>query len=332
MNVRDGAAYLHEALDSVLAQTLADWECVVVDDGSRDDTGKILRSYAERDARFRLLRNKESEGIYVSANRGLRAARGAYVARLDADDIWEPRKLELQKAYLDLHPGAVLVCSNWIWESEARGMRVPSMLPDSDILSAWFLLFYNHFACQSAVMFRRDAALDIGGYNERLPVTGDYELWVRLGRGHRLGVLSDVLVRFRRDLPGGVTVTRPEQQRHVATLVSGRHVALITGDSRLAFPTQEFWHFWPVYWKRPYPPAERAAALHRELVTLYRAFVLHWARRYPGEHAEADALVRAAVAAAFRLWAEQCAAQPKEAADIRAYADRWAPRRQPVRR
>lgn len=326
MNVRDGESTLREALDSMLAQTYAGFECVIVDDGSRDGTRDILLEYAAKDARIVLLRNRESRGIYASANRGMRAARGRYVARMDADDIADPRRLAVQKEYLDRTPDAAMVCANWMWESAVHDRRIPSRLPASDILSAWFLLFYNHFACQSAVMFRRDDVLAIGGYNERLPVTADYELWARLSRTRRLGVVPECLVRFRRDLPGSVTVTRIAEQRHVAALVSTRAVALLTGDSVPMISTQDFWSFWPTYWKRPYPAPGRAAAFHACLVPVYRAFVDHWRLRYPHEHAEADRLVRASVAGAFRNWSDHLAsADPASAQAVRAYAERWQP-------
>lgn len=326
MNVRDGAAYVHEAIESILSQTLTDVEFVIVDDGSTDGTWEILRAFAAADDRIVLLRNHVNKGIYVSANKGIRVARAPYVARIDADDIADPRRLELQKAYLDAHEDVVLVTTNWMWESAVRGTCVPSMLPESSILSAWFLLFYNHFANQSAVMFRREPVLEIGGYNERLPVTADYELWVRLCRAHRLGVIPDALVRYRRDLPGGVTVNRAVQQRHVATLVSGRAIALATDGAVTSFPTQDFWSFWPVYWKHPYHASERAEVFHRHLVPVYRGFVDQWRGRFPAEHAEADHLVRVAVAGAFRLWAQSAASvDPRGADHLRSYAERWQP-------
>lgn len=324
MNVCNGEAYVKEAVESILKQTCENFDFVIVDDGSVDGTWDILKSYAGKDSRIALMRNEVNKGIYVSANRGIQAARGRYIARTDADDISDPSRLELQKLYLDGHPDAALVCANWMWESEVRGRRVPSNLPVSDILSAWYLLFYNHFACQSAVMFRRDEVLAMGGYNEKLPVTGDYELWVRLGLQHRLGVIPETLVRFRRDLPGSVTVEHVSKQRQVAALVSSRAVMLLTEDEK-AFNPEDFWSFWPVYWKRPYPAPNRAEEFHRNLIPIYRAFVQHWGKRFPEEHNEADILIRESIASAFRLWAADCAAtQPESSARIALYADRWA--------
>src|SRR3954463_5327589 len=87
MPVFDGATYLAEAVDSLLAQTLSDWELVAVDDGSADDSPAILGRYAAADSRVRILRNDTNMGISAALNRGWREARGAYIARLDADDV-----------------------------------------------------------------------------------------------------------------------------------------------------------------------------------------------------------------------------------------------------
>src|SRR5512146_2439112 len=102
MPVYNSAPYLREAVDSILAQTFTDFEFIIVDDGSSDETPQILDGYG--DARIRRLRNERNMGVVPTLNCGLAAARGRYVARHDADDISLPTRLEQQVRFLDTHP------------------------------------------------------------------------------------------------------------------------------------------------------------------------------------------------------------------------------------
>ena len=111
MAVCNGARYLGEAVASVCSQTLADFEVVAVDDGSTDETTEILEEWRRSDARVRVLRNDANLRLIRSLNRGLEEARGELVARMDADDVCMPQRLEKQVAYLDGHPECVLVGS-----------------------------------------------------------------------------------------------------------------------------------------------------------------------------------------------------------------------------
>src|SRR5437867_5435169 len=101
--VRNGAAHLHQSLDSILSQTFSDLEMLVINDGSEDETPEILQTYAERDRRIRVV-HQESAGLVKTLNRGLAEARTELVARQDADDLSEPTRIEKQVAYLQGHP------------------------------------------------------------------------------------------------------------------------------------------------------------------------------------------------------------------------------------
>ena len=107
MSVYNGERHLREAVDSILNQTFGDLEFIIVDDGSRDRTWEILQSYD--DSRIVLLRNEQNIGLTKSLNRGLAATRGEYVARMDADDVSLPQRLERQVGFLDQHPEIGLV-------------------------------------------------------------------------------------------------------------------------------------------------------------------------------------------------------------------------------
>src|SRR5262245_60726064 len=111
MPVYNGEAYLHEAIDSMLAQTCADFELLVLNDGSRDRSGEIARSYA--DPRVRLVENQANLGVVPTLNRGLDLARGAFIARMDADDRSLPERLARQLAFLRAH-SEVGICGTWM--------------------------------------------------------------------------------------------------------------------------------------------------------------------------------------------------------------------------
>lgn len=202
MAVRDGEPYLAEAVESLLAQTFADFELVVVDDGSSDASRDVVRSY--RDPRVRLLENGRNRGLAASLNRGIREARGELLARQDADDVSEPERLARQVAHLDAHPEVALLGS-WFREIDSRGGHLrDGQLPCEPVDVCWRLLFVCPFV-HSAVMLRRDAVPGGSGpYDERLAYAMDYELWCRIARRHPVANLPEYLVRYRMH-PGSMT-------------------------------------------------------------------------------------------------------------------------------
>lgn len=208
--VHNGEAYLAEAIESVLAQTCPDFELLLVDDGSTDRSREIARSYA--DPRIRILENERNVGLARSLNRGLAEARGALVARLDADDVCEPERLARQVAFLDAHPDVALLGSGYT-EIDAQGrpgrvLRLPTAHADL----CWALLFYCPFV-HSAAMIRKDAVLGaVGPYDETLSYSMDYELWRRIARRLRVANLPEPLVRYRLS-PSSMTLTYGSRTR-----------------------------------------------------------------------------------------------------------------------
>ena len=198
MAVYNGAAYLREAVDSILAQTFGDLELLVVDDGSGDATGEILASYG--DSRLRVIRNDTNRGLPAALNIGLRAARAPLVARLDADDRSHPSRLERQVRFLESHPEVALLGTEYRVIDE-RGLPVQRRVWPvcaTAVGIRWQGLFGNPFA-HSSVMFRRSVIVDeLGGYDERMPAgVEDYDLWSRLRRKHVAMNLLEPLIDFR---------------------------------------------------------------------------------------------------------------------------------------
>lgn len=208
--VYNGEVYLQAALDSVLAQTFADLELIVVNDGSTDHTAAILAACS--DPRLRVIANEFNIGLARSLNRGLRAATGRYVARLDADDLAEPARLEAQTTFLDANPDIVLLGSGYR-DIDAHGViQAERRTPVRHVDLCWELLFYSPFA-HSAVMLRRKALADlVGGYDETLHYSMDYDLWYRTARVAKLASIARPLVRIRTS-PISMTATFGERSR-----------------------------------------------------------------------------------------------------------------------
>jgi glycosyltransferase involved in cell wall biosynthesis len=174
--VRNGARYIREALDSVLAQTAADLELVVVDDGSTDDTPEILRSY--RDERLRVIR-QEPAGLVAALNRAVAEARGDVVARMDADDVSLPDRLEQQVALLRTDDRIGLV-----------GCGFETIDESGRTLDSWLLPADDGG-------LRRRALENAGGYRSDYGANEDYDLWRRIARAWRLAAVPEVLYRYR---------------------------------------------------------------------------------------------------------------------------------------
>jgi glycosyltransferase involved in cell wall biosynthesis len=201
--VRDGAPFLREALESVLAQTLRDFELIVVDDGSEDETPSILGAVG--DERVRVVR-QERLGLVAALNRALAEARAPLLARMDADDVSLPERLERQVAYLDARPRAAMV----VVGVETLGGGSTIVLPDEDAALRRRLLLRNPFA-HGAVVVRAEAVSQAGGYRADYGANEDYDLWRRIAREWELGAIPKVLYRYR-EHSGAVTRSGVEER------------------------------------------------------------------------------------------------------------------------
>jgi hypothetical protein len=210
MAVHNGVPHLAKAVESLLRQTLGDFEIVVVDDGSTDGTREVVASYA--DPRIRLVVNDRNLGLAASLNRGLSVAAGEYVARLDADDLSDPTRLERQAAFLDANPDVALVGA-WHRTIDTAGTVIKEYsLPCTHADIRWALLFYCPFV-HSAVMWRRQRVEHlVGGYDETLSYSMDYELWSRIARRMPVANLPERLVSLRVH-PASLTSTAGDRTR-----------------------------------------------------------------------------------------------------------------------
>ena len=207
MGVHDGATWISRAIASVLAQTLVDLELIVVDDGSGDGTAALLS--AVRDPRL-VVERQARAGLAVALNRALGRARAPLVARLDADDVALPARLERQRAFLQAHPevGLLGTAARVVDESD-RDVEV-TRPPEDDHAIRHALIRRNPFV-HSSVMLRRAVVSSVGGYDVSFAVAQDYDLWLRLSAVTRMANLAEPLV-IRHLVSGRVTAARDDER------------------------------------------------------------------------------------------------------------------------
>lgn len=188
--------FIGDALRSVEAQTLCDWECIVIDDASTDDTGAVVRQFAERDARFRYIRMEENGGVSKARNRGFAEATGTFIQMVDADDVIGPRKLEIQVGWMEEHPDVSVVYSDYMpFQSDPVVSGMGAYRVDEEVSGAGDpivarLLRGNIFRLNT-VLFRASILVGTGGFRDGFRYVEDWDFWLRLAaKGHRFHFLD----------------------------------------------------------------------------------------------------------------------------------------------
>ena len=208
----DRAHLIGETLASVLAQTFADYEIIVVDDGSDDDTERCLAPFRDRLTYRRI----EHGGASAARNAGLEIACSQYIAFLDSDDLWEPRFLECMSAVLDSAPRAGFVYCDYATFG-AQGLVQAAYLPARHKLRGKLFahLLETDFISTGALMIRRECLDHVGGFDTTLEITHDWDLWLRLARLFDAEYVDEPLVRIRVDSAG---LTRNTPLLHINNL------------------------------------------------------------------------------------------------------------------
>ncbi len=226
MSVYNDAPFLAAAITSILTQSVADFEFLIVDDGSSDGSAKIIDDYAQADHRIRVLR-QENRGLIASLNRAIAEACGELIARMDGDDISLPERFAQQLAFIDAHPDCGVLGTNF-HSIDAAGRLVevaaPHPLDHAGISDA---LRRDSPICHPSVMMQRAALLSVGGYRPAYRFGEDYDLWLRLSTRTRLANLPDRLLHYRRSDNQVSVCHAVDQQISVA-------VALLAHAERLA--------------------------------------------------------------------------------------------------
>lgn len=198
----NASQYLAETLESVLQQTFANFEIIVVDDGSKDNTTDIVRSFSQQDSRVKLVSQK-NQGVSVARNTGIKNAQGELIAFLDADDLWYPHKLELHVQHFNSNPslgmsfGRVEFMS---FDGKLTGQRSSSRLRN---ITLQHLYEENLAVTPSNTVFRRVILEKTGGFDKDLSGFADAELFLRVGcQGYQVEGINQVLVLYRTSIGG----------------------------------------------------------------------------------------------------------------------------------
>jgi glycosyltransferase involved in cell wall biosynthesis len=201
MSVFNGQRYLREAIDSILAQTLRDFEFVIIDDGSNDGSLAILQEYAQRDVRVSVI-SRPNTGCWKASNDGIAASSGAFIARMDADDVCMPDRFEKQLSFLRSHPEVVALGAH-VLLIDADGAPLRTMpnqrrltheeIDEAHLTGGGQVLFHP------TLMMRREAVEKVGLYRE-WPAGMDLDLFLRLAEIGRLANLPDVLLKYRQHM------------------------------------------------------------------------------------------------------------------------------------
>ena len=224
MSVYNGQRHVAEAVESILGQTFTDFEFIVINDGSTDGTGDVLDGYD--DPRLHLV-TQANQGLTRSLNRAIQLSRGRYIARMDADDVSLPTRLEKQVAWLDAHPRlgvlgtAVRVIDDWGEIVPEEGQ--PKTITGTEAIARRLFIEGTNALIHGSVMMRREAVERAGGYREVFEYSQDYDLWLRIVEHYEVDNLPEVLY-YRRVSVGSTTALAVlrHKQYHAMALESAR--------------------------------------------------------------------------------------------------------------
>jgi len=229
MPVRNGERFVEQAARSILEQTFTDLELVIVDDGSTDSTPALLAAIGAQDERVVVLRVRRHEGIVHALNEGCRAARGRYLARMDADDVSLPRRIELQVELLDTAPELGIVGGRMTCTDLDGSVSWPALYPPDDAAIRKMLPTGNPFGHPTVTM-RREAFESCGGYRDVCRHAEDYELWVRLLDRWQGANLSEPVLLYR--VHTDQTAFRDWRQHCLSTLAAQASARIRDAEGR----------------------------------------------------------------------------------------------------
>jgi len=195
MPVYNAAPYLAESIGSILNQTFRDFEFIIVNDGSSDDTAFILAKYEKSDARISVY-HQENQGTAAARNRGCRLARGKYIATMDADDVSLPRRFERQIEYIEQHPD-IGVLGTWICKIDKNGSLRGTWCPPTNAKMLQWTLFFGVCVAAPTVLMRRQVMEKVNFYGSVTSGVEDVDLWLRASSATEFGNVPEVLLKYR---------------------------------------------------------------------------------------------------------------------------------------
>jgi len=220
MPAYNSAKYIAESIESVINQSYKNFELLIINDGSTDETQKIIDKYKSADSRIRSYYHK-NKGLVPTLNKGVALSMGRYIARIDSDDTWTSDKLTLQIKQLQSDNSIVLIGTNYnIVDAEGVYKKtVIQPVDDDDIRRSFYLR--NPFA-HSSVIFNKSVALRVGLYKSKFMPAEDYELWIRMSRVGKLKNLNHVCMNYR-ELSSGISQTNSYKQSKATELIANNY-------------------------------------------------------------------------------------------------------------
>ena len=221
-NYKTKIEYLREAIESILNQTYSNFELIIVDDCSQDESLTYIQSL--KDPRVRVYVNETNSGPAVTRNKGFLEARGKYIAIMDSDDISMPTRLEKQVAYMENNPD-VIVCGTWFEKFGVENKTRKPIIDDFEMYRCQLLFSDTPITlCSPSAMIRKSMLDDNSiRYDETLLKTEDYGLWVACSKVARFYIIKDVLIKYRTHVNQTSIIDKSEQCEY-ANLISRRQL------------------------------------------------------------------------------------------------------------
>lgn len=228
MPVYNGERYLKEAVNSILVQSLTDFEFIIVNDASTDGTPELIASFS--DPRIVRIDNKINVGVPESLNCGLKLCRGKYVARMDADDLSDANRLASQVGFLENNPG-IAVLGTGTTKIDEEGVAIGWDDYHSDPISTAWRMTWRCAIAHPSVMMNKEMILSLGGYNTDIRHAEDYDLWTRvIEAGGRISVLPERLLQYRNS-PSQVSCVHTASQERDTLDITHRHMNWLLGKA-----------------------------------------------------------------------------------------------------
>ena len=219
--VYNGGATLSQAIASILSQDMSEFELIIIDDCSTDNSTSVIRQYADKDSRIILIFHEVNIGLAKTLNEGLKLAKSDFVARMDQDDESLPQRLRIQLDYMLSHPEFAVVGSYVYHMGAKQEFDRLVELPSNSEQIKQTLLQYNCMYHPS-VMMRRNKILELGGYKAEFKNAEDYDLWLRVSKLYLLSNISEPLLRYRFSV-SGMTLSRKWEQLFYVYLAQSAH-------------------------------------------------------------------------------------------------------------
>jgi len=228
MTVFNGQSFIGQTIDSILNQTFGYFELIIVNDNSSDNTREIIERYSQKDSRIITINNPENYGTFISANLGLKIARGVYIARSDSDDISHPTRFENQINFFKSHDEIGLLGTNGFHIDEKNRIIYPFSHFNDDLNIRWGNLFNSQFI-HSSIMFRRSLILQAGMYREEFKYAQDYEFSSRLLNYTKGANLQERLIFWRKS---GKTISaqKKSEQLNLGTRIAMDNINQLFGN------------------------------------------------------------------------------------------------------